>query len=222
MICAKFTILSIEIIMLFYVVFSLIDPLKLKCVQIVVKIRFLNQEAEQRDFYKPLIVLCILLLLFSFPVRAIDRVKVKAQYLKSLSSYATWPKSSIQAKNASFDLCILGENNFKNYLQEIYTEKARIKNKSVRVLYINKAHEAAGCHVLFISRSEDEKISEILAYTEDKPILTISEIRGFVEQNGLFQFYMKGQKVGIKGNKILFKGHVIKVNPILSQVIKFH
>ncbi|MCK5728245.1 MAG: YfiR family protein [Methylococcales bacterium] len=158
----------------------------------------------------------------SISAHALDREKVQAKYLKSLSSNVIWPPSSVQAKSASFDLCILGENNFKDYLEKVYTTKSKIQRKPVRVIYINKAEESMGCHVLFISLSEDTNLEAILDFVSDKPIMTVSAIRGFIERNGLFQYYMQGTKVKIKGNSIIFTGHLLKINPALSNVIKFY
>jgi hypothetical protein len=183
-----------------------------------------TQKTETEKRYQPLFfkLLCVSLFVFSFSAQAIDREKVKAKFLKSLSKYVDWPDTSIQARNGSFDLCILGENNFKGYLKKVYFQKSKIKHKPVRLLHIHQVHESKGCHLLFISRSEGNKLAEILAFTADKPILTVSEIRGFVEQNGLFQFYMNSQRVKVKGNAILFKNHALKVNPALSAVITFY
>ena len=191
--------------------------------QLVAKMRSLLKKTQQ-CFYK--LSLFILLyagvFLFSLSAYAIDREKVQAKYLKSLSSNVIWPITSVQAKSASFDLCILGENNFKDYLERIYTPQSKIQKKPVRVIYINKAEEATGCHVLFISLSEASNLESILAVINDKPIMTVSAIRGFIERKGLFQYYMKGTKVKIKGNSVIFTGHVLKINPALSNVIKFY
>ncbi len=191
--------------------------------QLVAKMRSLLKKTQQ-CFYK--LSLFILLyagvFLFSLSAYAIDREKVQAKYLKSLSSNVIWPITSVQAKSASFDLCILGENNFKDYLERIYTPQSKIQKKPVRVIYLNKAEEAIGCHVLFISLSEASNLESILAVINDKPIMTVSAIRGFIERKGLFQYYMKGTKVKIKGNSVIFTGHVLKINPALSNVIKFY
>ncbi|MCK5871786.1 MAG: YfiR family protein [Methylococcales bacterium] len=186
--------------------------------------RYLLKKVQQHSFYKLLGCLFVstCVFLFSLSAHAVDREKVQAKFLKSLSSNVIWPPSSVQAKSISFDLCILGENNFKNYLEKIYTVKSKIQKKPVKVIYINKVEESTGCHVLFISLSENNKLEAILAFVADKPIMTVSAIRGFIEQRGLFQYYMKGAKVKIKGNSIIFTGHVLRINPALSKVIKFY
>ncbi|MCK4492455.1 MAG: YfiR family protein [Methylococcales bacterium] len=186
--------------------------------------RYSLKKAQQQCFYKLLwrILVYASVLIFSFSAHALDREKVQAKFLKSLSSNVIWPSSSIQARSASFDLCILGENNFKDYLEKVYTVTSKIQHKPVRVIYINRAEESKGCHVLFISLSEDNNLEAILAFVGNKPIMTVSAIRGFIERHGLFQYYMKGTKVKVKGNSIIFTGHVLKINPALSKVIKFY
>ncbi|MDQ7091926.1 MAG: YfiR family protein [Methylococcales bacterium] len=133
------------------------------------------------------------------PTYAVDREHHKAMYLGRLSNYVTWPSMAIQPESKTFNLCVLGEDTFKGFLQSLYTEKS-IKDKPVKIYYFNNIENIPNCHLLFISISKRKAVSKILNFVKDKPILTISETRGFTGKKGIIQFYMQAQRVRLKIN----------------------
>ncbi len=144
-------------------------------------------------------VIYLLVALIFTPAYAIDREQHKATLLGYLPNYVKWPEAIADSESSSFNICILGENTFKGFLESLYNHKF-IKNKPIKIYYIDTIEDSSDCHLLFISLSKRKRISEILAFIKGKPILTISEIRGFVDKRGIIQFYMKSQKVHLKIN----------------------
>lgn len=154
------------------------------------------------------------------PVYAVDREEHKAIYLGRLSNYITWPANTASNNaNEYFNLCVLGEDTLKGFLQATYAEKA-IKHKPVNIYYVDKVENITDCHLLFISISERTVLAEILAYTNNKPVLTVSEIRGFAEHNGIIQFYMQAQKVKLKINNQAALNHGLKISAKLLAIAK--
>ncbi len=165
----------------------------------------------------------LFILLISVAVYAIEpkRQAIKVVYFKSLSSYITWPKTAGLVQAMTFELCIIGKDSLNDYLHQAYYNTNRpIKKKPVRIRQLNRIDEVAGCHLLFIGESESRNVSEILAFIKGKPILTVGETRGFLEKNGMIQFYMTGQKVKVKLSypAVIDEGFIM--NPGLSSVIK--
>ena len=47
------------------------------------------------------------------------------------------------------------------------------------------------CHLLFVSKSEQDKLDDILAANAGKPVVTVSDIEGFAKAGGIFEFKKK-------------------------------
>ena len=98
----------------------------------------------------------------------------KTALLKAFAEYIKWPEeSSTNDQLNPFIITVIGKNPFGSILEAAYhKEKRKIKDKIVEIRYIAKPDEIRNCHILFISKSVDKELEEILAITRGKPILT--------------------------------------------------
>ena len=172
----------------------------------------------KKIFYRKLSLPVFVLLMLPLSLYAKEREEVKAIYLGRLSNYTTWPNSASLENINSFKICVIGDNPFKHYLSN-YRDK-QIKKKSVEIKYIKTTKESSDCHLLFISLSERKRVDQILKDIQKSPILTISEIRGFTERNGMIQFYMRGQKVKIKVNLDVLNHYGFSIHSDLLAIVK--
>jgi hypothetical protein len=102
-----------------------------------------------------------------------------ALLMAPITTFVTWPPAAkMDDPSKPFIITVIGDNYFNSYLDNTYKEK-ELKNKPVTIRYISNIKEINGTHLLFISKSMKNKISEILAYTKNKPILTIGDTKGF-------------------------------------------
>jgi len=113
----------------------------------------------------------------------------KANKLVPFIRLTTWPPGSAQADPSKpFKIAVLGQNFFDSYLEKVFKD-TKIENKPVLIRYISKINEISNPHILFISKSMKNKISEIIAYTKNKPILTIGDTPGFYQAGVHINFY---------------------------------
>ncbi|MCP5054657.1 MAG: YfiR family protein [bacterium] len=138
-----------------------------------------------------LLVLCIIvpnLSLFSSK----DEYIKKAAFIRSVSLYIQWPESSgINDQSKPVVFGVIGENPFGPILESAYSrEEYKIKDKKVEIRYISKMEDIADCHILFISKSKEKELEEILAITRLKPIVTIGDTEGFAEKGVLLRLYV--------------------------------
>jgi hypothetical protein len=112
-----------------------------------------------------------------------------ANYFDRFTLFTDWPPdSAAEDPSKPFKIEVLGENYFGSYLDEIFKSK-KLKNKPVVIHDISNINEISSPHLLFISKSMKNKISEIIAYTKNKPILTIGNTRGFRQAGVHINFY---------------------------------
>jgi YfiR/HmsC-like len=127
------------------------------------------------------VLLAVLAIGTSGSVRAaeFDRQEVEAAFLLNFAKFTTWP----QRHDTELVLGILGEDPFGPALQLI---KGRpVKGARLLVRQVSTLEEARGCDVLFIAASESPRLAEILRCLRREPVLTISDLPGFIEQGGM-------------------------------------
>lgn len=126
---------------------------------------------------------------------------IKAVFLEHFTRFIEWPGSfGIADTSQPFYIAVIGENPFGSILDQVYSEQ-KIKNRRVEILYFATPDEITDCHILFISSSNKEILSEILSYTRDKPILTVGDTERFAEKGVLVNFYLSGNRIKFEINE---------------------
>jgi hypothetical protein len=127
-----------------------------------------------------------------------SQYEVEAAYLFNFAKFVTWPSSSL-AERARFNICVLGEDPFGASLDRIIAGET-IGGKPVVDKRISSAEEAAGCSILYISSSEEGRLSRVLTAVKDEPVLTVSDISNFTERGGIIQFILRDNRVRFEVN----------------------
>ncbi len=126
---------------------------------------------------------------------------VKAAFLYNFARLVEWPENKFKSDSDSFKLCFLGKDPFGPALRSIQNKKV-----AGRPLLIQRNVELANtsnCHILFISQSEIKQLDNILSYIKQFPVLTVSEIPQFAEQNGHIRLFLNNnEKISLKVNLI--------------------
>ena len=127
--------------------------------------------------------------------------QIKAVFLEQFTRFIEWPDSSgVSDTSTPFIVAVIGESPFGSILEQTYA-KQKMKNKEVEILYISTPDEIADCHLLFIPSSNKKILSEIISRTQDKPILTVSDTKGFAQEKVLINFYLSGSKTKFEINE---------------------
>lgn len=129
----------------------------------------------------------------------------KAKYLDPITRFIDWPPASaMDDPSKPFKIEILGQNFFGTYLDKIFSGKT-LKDKPVVIRYISNIKEISHPHLLFISKSMKNNISEIIAYTKNKPILTIGDTPGFRQAGVHINFFYDRLKLSFEINEAAAK-----------------
>ncbi|MCP5221788.1 MAG: YfiR family protein [Zoogloeaceae bacterium] len=127
--------------------------------------------------------LLLLVLLAASPLRAAPptEYQLKAVFLLNFARYATWPDEAL-ADSDSIDICVLGRDPFGEHLSGLEARQAQ--GRAVKVHYPAAPLDAKDCEVVFVAASEQRRLNAILRELEVWPVLTVSDIDGFVEAGG--------------------------------------
>ncbi|MFC2154891.1 YfiR family protein [Acidobacteriota bacterium] len=132
-----------------------------------------------------------------------EEYALKVSMIRLFPMHIDWPENSdLHNEQNPFVFAVIGNNPFGSTLEKIQKEST-IKNKKVKILYISKVEEIAesGCHLLFIPKTSKKKLSEIIAVTGDKPILTIADSKGYADMGVHINIRVRGSKLRFEINQ---------------------
>jgi hypothetical protein len=131
--------------------------------------------------------------------------KIKAGYLSQLMLFVHWPDrlDEVSEPSTNQTICIIGRDRFADAFQDIEDKPWGSAGRILRIRRLGRfkpTTDLGGCHILFVSDSEEERCAEILLALEDAPTLTVADMDGFLEQGGIVQFVIQGDNVRWKIN----------------------
>ena len=143
--------------------------------------------------------------------------KIKAVYIYNFAKFVAWPEQAWPDPKSPLVIGILGQDPFGPLLAET------IKGKTVngRSLVLRKFKSGApvdGCHILFVSRSEKERLPAILASLRGKNVLVISELERFTRQGGMINFVIAEDRVRFELNLQAAQAAGLQVSSKLCEV----
>lgn len=142
--------------------------------------------------------------------------QVKAAFLLRFIQFTEWPPLP---GDGSICIAVLGDDPFGASLDEA------VRNESVRgqklvVRRIQRLDEAKSCHVVFVSRSERGRSSEIAAESGKAPSLTVGDFEGFASQGGVIDFIPEGAKLRFEINPHAAKRKGLRISSELLRLGK--
>ncbi len=127
--------------------------------------------------------------------------EMKAAYLYNFAKFVRWPPEAATDKNESFSICILGEDPFGSALDSLVSGQS-IDGNRIAIRHLATFSEANTCRILFVSRSERHRITDVLAGVSRLPVLTVSDVPEFVNRGGTIQFVKQREKVRFEVNLV--------------------
>ena len=133
--------------------------------------------------------------------------QIKAAFLYNFIKFVDWPEKKVADSNDTITIGIIGEDPFGDALKPI--KDKQIKGKKIVTKQfkgfeelkkskteLRQKNEILGkCHLLFICSSEKENLREIINSVKDSSVLTVGNMKGFLEAGGVINFIMEQKKV---------------------------
>jgi hypothetical protein len=126
--------------------------------------------------------------------------QVKAAFLYNFTKFTAWPPGAFSTATAPLIIGILGEDPFGQTMDEVVRGES-LGAHSLVVKRLRPDDDLRGCHILFISRSEKERLPAVLSQLKGTPVLSVSEISGFAEQGGMVNLFLANKTVKIEINQ---------------------
>ena len=90
-----------------------------------------------------------------------NEYQVKAAFLYNFAKFVEWPAQSFKSPDDPIAICTLGQNPFGSMLEDTVNGK-KLEGRGFVVRAISDVQQASGCHILFVSSSEQKHLRSIL------------------------------------------------------------
>jgi YfiR/HmsC-like len=137
-----------------------------------------------------LLLICILGTFGSLRAGEISHeYRVKAAFLVNFARFISWPEDSFSPDRRELTLCVAGNNPFVAALKAV--EGKQINGRKLRIIYVDSLRKVPQCHMLYVSRSEQHDLDYLSTGIGRQPVVTVSDIPGFVKSGGSIEFVQK-------------------------------
>jgi hypothetical protein len=121
---------------------------------------------------------------------------LKAEYMtfvgQASTHFGTQEGEAVQA----FRLGVVGRSPFEGFLAQVY-EKRTIHGKPVKVVFPRTPEEVAACQMIFICRSEADRLEEVLGWVKGRPVVTVGDSKGFLSRGVMVNFVLEQDRIVI-------------------------
>src|SRR5881394_957037 len=162
--------------------------------------------------------LLILILTAMWPARAqpSKEYEVKAAFLFNFAQFVEWPPAAFADANSPILIGVLGDDPFGPVLDQT-VQGETINHRKLIILRSQQAADLRNCHLVFISKSEKSRLTDIFDSLGSASVLTVSETENFARRGGIINFFLDGNKIRFEINADAAQRKGIKIS---SQLLK--
>jgi uncharacterized protein DUF4154 len=125
--------------------------------------------------------------------------QIKAVFLFNLAQFVDWPSKAFPESGKPLVIGVLGEDPFGSYLDETLRGE-KVQNRPLVLQRYRRVSEVRVCHVLFISRSENDRLDQIFAALRGRSVLTVGDSDDFITRGGMIRLVTERNRIRIRIN----------------------
>jgi uncharacterized protein DUF4154 len=124
---------------------------------------------------------------------------VKAAFVFNFVKYVDWPAGAFADSESPIVIGVLGDNPFGPTLDRMLQGKA-VNGRRIVTRRLARADESKSVHLLFICRSEKERLGQIVNTLNASSVLSVADIEQGVERGTAISFAVEHGRVGFSVN----------------------
>jgi len=162
--------------------------------------------------------LVVALLLTSVSANATAEIskhqQIMAGFLLHLTSFTQWQDLG----NGNIELCLLGQDQFKTYINKMLKRRPKNNKGQVIVLsYIDDADEInlTQCQLIYLQPKHYQKLWQAISPMQN--VLLVSQSKTFLAQGGMINFVLQDKRVKLEVNLPAVKAAGLKIS---SELLK--
>ncbi|MEJ1298871.1 MAG: YfiR family protein [Candidatus Sedimenticola sp. (ex Thyasira tokunagai)] len=118
-----------------------------------------------------------------------DEEALKAAYTLNFPKFIEWSNSP----QNSLQICLVGDTRVTKLLND--AAGSDIAGRTLKTRRVQLPGQVEGCHVLYIAELEANRLRRSLAALAESPILTVSDLPGFVSAGGMIGLIRDGSRL---------------------------
>lgn len=174
--------------------------------------------------YKNWFIIVFIIFVLSIVINAqVNEYTLKALYMEHFVTFIEWPvQSELSDENKPVVIGVYGKTNMLAALQKTYSNK-KIRNRQVVILPISEQDKFNQCQILVIGDLSEKDLNQTITLLGSKPVLTISENKGFAAKGVHINFYILENNVRFEINDkaainagLHISHHLLKLAKVIS------
>lgn len=113
--------------------------------------------------------------------------QTKAAQICSFTKFIEWPAKKFPTSDSPFIIGVYGSDEITDFLRESFQSR-RIKDRPVEIRHLSNKAELVPCHLVFVSRSERDRLGSVLYEMRRENILSVGESDNFLKSGGVINF----------------------------------
>jgi len=151
--------------------------------------------------------------------KPVSEYQVKAVFLYNFTKFAYWPEEADSTINAPFVIGVVGEDSFGTILDDAVRNEV-VRHRPIVIRRFRRGEPIAQCHILFIARSEKERLNDVLEQVKGRPILTVADTARAAEQGVMINLLLVQGSVKMEINQRAVAATGLKVSAKLLSLAK--
>jgi YfiR/HmsC-like len=119
---------------------------------------------------------------------------IKAAFLYKFAEYVDWPESVDTLSGGPFTIAVLGSGTLADDLARMTVDRT-VNKRPIRVRALATDEVIDDVQMLFITNDQRDKLAALLAPIRSRPILTVTESKGAIEEGSVINFTISGDRV---------------------------
>ncbi len=141
----------------------------------------------------------------------LDEQKIKAGLVYNYLKYTTWPPRGSGAEGKYLSVCLYGGDAFAGALDPLDGRTAQ--QYTIHITHLSSKAGIANCDLLYIDRSQEGQLGDILTAAAQDNVFTMSDIANFARRGGMVGFSMQDQRIHMAINKRVAEKSGITIQP---------
>jgi hypothetical protein len=154
--------------------------------------------------------------------QSIDENQFKAAFLYNIAKFVEWPSGTFKSSRDPIVCCVLGKGPFSSVLEDTANQQV-IEQRPFIMRHVYDAGQSEGCHLLFVSASEQKRWVSVSRAIRGRSILTVGEDVEFASNGGIITFkFSESGKANIQINLDRAEQNRLKISSKLlnlSQIV---
>lgn len=145
--------------------------------------------------------------------------KVKTAYIFNFLQFINWPETPGEDKKAPIKIVVLGNDPVGDLLEEL--SRSPLEGRGLAIERCpDETSLSSSAHMIFISRSVEQRLPQIIQSLNGKNVLTISDIGQFSRRGGIIGFVKDSGKIKIEINLGMARERGYKIDARLLEIAR--